>query len=155
MSENFLVTHTFKCLAIQNNLYWQNQLNFVKKILKYYKMHFAHTLIKKIIKHLAEKSFSVPNGVWRRPNEHTKTFFGQMFNFYLSKYTKNVFFFYNFKFFVNKILLILSIKLILYSKAFKYLHYKKNLSWWNPNTRISDMTKLRKAIKIYKCPPFV
>ena len=115
-------------------------------------MHFAHTLIKKIINHLAEKSFSVLNGVWRQPNEHTKTFFGQMFNFYLSKYMKNVFFF-NFKFFVNKILLILSIKLILYSKAFKYLRYKKTFLDENPNTRISDRNKLRKAIKIYKCPP--
>ena len=31
IKKNFHVTHIFKCLAVQNNPNWQNQLNFVKK----------------------------------------------------------------------------------------------------------------------------
>ena len=30
--KNFLETHIFKCLTVQNNLDWQNQLNLVKQI---------------------------------------------------------------------------------------------------------------------------
>ena len=56
--------------------------SFVKnlEIIKNYT--FLCTLMKIIMKYLAEKSFSVFNGFWRRPIEHTKTFFNQMFYYY-------------------------------------------------------------------------
>ena len=42
-------------------------------------------------KHLARKSFSVFNAPPPNPIEHTKTFLGQMFYFFLIKYIENVF----------------------------------------------------------------
>ena len=54
--------------------------------LEIYKRHFLCTLMKKIIKHLAENSYSVFNGVWRRTIEYTKThFLHQMFYFFIIK----------------------------------------------------------------------
>jgi hypothetical protein len=45
-----------------------------------------------MIKHLAEKSFSVFNSMPPNTIEHTKTFFGKFFNIVLLRYMKNVFF---------------------------------------------------------------
>ena len=50
-----------------------------------------NSFMKKIIKHLVKKSFSVFNGPRPKTIEHTKTFFGQMFYYFsLSKYVKNI-----------------------------------------------------------------
>ena len=46
--------------------------------------------------------------------------------------------------------MVLSIKVILYSKAFKHVHYKKVFIDENPKKWLSDMKKLKKALK--KCP---
>ena len=47
----------------------------------------------------------------------------------------------------NNILKVLLIKVILYSKAFKYLRYKKVFLDENPKTRFSDI-KLQKTAQI-------
>ena len=57
-------------------------------------------------------------------------------------------YFLSFEDFFNKTLLVLSIKVILYRKAFQYLRYKKVFLDENPKTRFSDMKKLQKATKI-------
>ena len=64
------------------------------------------------------------NGVWRWPLEHIKTLFCQNVFFLLFCYQGTwKTYFLSFQDF--KILLVLLIKVILFSKAFKYLHYKK------------------------------
>ena len=84
----------------------------------------------KKIKHLAENSFSVFNGVWSRSVENTNIFVGQMFLLFFI----NVFFLYHFKIFKNINLLVLSICVIFCSHAFQYLCYKKVFLDENPKT---------------------
>ena len=54
----------------------------------------------------------------------------------------------SFQVFVNKLWLVLPIKVILYTKAFKYVRYKKFFLDENLKTRFSDMKKTPKATKI-------
>ena len=81
IKKNFLVAYIFKCLALQKNLYWQDLLNFVKKNLEMIPKNtfFLYFDENKRQCFLAKTSFSVFNGVWRRPIEHTKTFSAKCF----------------------------------------------------------------------------
>ena len=126
-----------KCLTIYNFFHWQNQQSFNKKNLRGQKKIIFHVCQYKIIKHLAEKSFSVFNGVGRWSNEHTNTFFGQLFYLFLLTCMKNVFSIISR--FLCQILLVLSIWVISNNKAFQYLHYKRVFLDENPKTRFSGM----------------
>ena len=72
--------------------------------------------------------------------------FQQNVLFFLSRYRKNVFSIIS-RFLFNKSLLVLSIKVILYSKASKYLRDKTNFLDENPKTRFSDMKNCKKPQK--------
>ena len=69
-----------------------------------------------------------------------------MFNFSYQGFWK--IYFLSFQEFFNKIMLVFSKKVILYSKAFKYPRYKKVFNDENLKARFSDMKKLQKASKI-------
>ena len=76
---------------------------------------------------------------------HTKTFVGKMFYKFLSTFMKKVFSII--LRFLNKIMLILSQKVILNSTVLKYPRYKKVVLDEIPKTRFSDMKKLQKTKK--------
>ena len=87
--KNFFVKQILKWLTVKNNLYWQNQLNlFFKSWNNKIKKYSSYPSIKKIIKYIADISFNVFNGQPQNNIEDTKTFFGQMFYYYLSTYMK-------------------------------------------------------------------
>ena len=87
-----------------------------------------------------QKSFSVFNEL---PSKHTKTFyFLQNILLIVSTLMKNLFCIISRSF--NKIMLVLTKRVIFYSKTFTYLRCKKVLLE-NPKTKFLDITKTQKS----------
>ena len=104
--------------------------------------------VEKETKTCGQKSFCLFNVVWRRPHEHTKTFFCKMFFSSSLKYMKNVFSIIS-RFVKEKNVLVLSIQVIFPVRYINICITRIFFLDENPETRFSGMNKkLQKATKI-------
>ena len=115
IKKNFFATQILKCFTVQNRLFGKN-LEMIKKI------HFLGTQIQKIIKPLTKTVLVCSMVFAGSPVNTLNLFFCQMFYYFFIKVHEK-YIFYHFNFIKKKIVLVLPIKVILNSKAFKYLRY--------------------------------
>ena len=90
---------------------------------------------------------SVFNGPPPNTIEDTKTFF---LTFFLSMYITKIFIIS--RLFDNKIVFVLSVKVLVYSRAIYYLRYKKVFPDEKPKTRFLYTQKIQKVTKIINWP---
>ena len=121
IKKNFLLTQILKCLIVNNNLYWNYQQNLVKNLA----IHCSFMLLKNNKTFSQKKILSVFNGLPLNTlklfatkycvisYQHTWKMFFYFIFFIILRFSDRFFFFF------------LSIKLIVKSKAFQYLRYKK------------------------------
>ena len=106
--------------------------------------------MKKKKKHLSEKSFSVFIGPPPNNIEHTKKILPNVFVFFFNIHDKCIF--YHLKICLTKFCWFCQLKVIVYSKLFQYLHYKKVYFWRKCKNKVFRQKKLQQATKIQKGP---